>query len=134
MSLIVLTETALITCLAVALYFWATFRVGSARKKYGVQPPRCDGPDEFLRVFRAHQNTLEQLVMFLPVLWLCALYFNPLLAAVLGAIWLIARVWYVLAYSADAEKRHPPFLLGLMMTVLLFICALIGIFQAIAVG
>lgn len=131
MSLIVLAKVGLVTCGVMALYFWALLRVGGARSTYGIKPPHCDGPEAFMRIFRAQQNTLEQIVLFLPMLWLCAIYFNPLYATVLGIIWLGARIWYVLAYSAETDKRKPPFIIAIIMTVLLFIGALYGVITAL---
>lgn len=129
MNTVVLAWPAFITWCALALYFWSTFRVGRARSHYKVPPPVTDGPEGFLCAFRAHQNTLEQLMMFLPSLWLAAIYFNPLFATVLGAIWVIVRVWYVLAYSAAAEKRLLPFILGIIIVIVLMIGGLFGIVE-----
>lgn len=133
MGLVVLAKVGLITLLAMVLLFWVLFRVGGARTKYGVKAPLSDGPEEFLRIVRVQHNTVEQMVLFLPLLWVCALFFNPLLASVLGAIWLIARVWYALAYTADADKRHVPFLIAVVVNVVLFATSLIGVIQAIMI-
>lgn len=122
---------ALVTWLAMALYFWTMYRVGGARAKYQVPPPRTDGPDDFLRVFRVQQNTLEQLVLFLPALWLFALFISHLWAGVLGLIWLVARVLYALAYTQSAEKRLPPFIFALVTTVVLLGGAMFGIIGAL---
>jgi hypothetical protein len=73
---------------------------------------------------------LEQVVLFLPLLWLAGIFFNPLFAAVLGWIWVIARVWYALAYSKAAEDRLPPFIIGIIVDVVLFIMALYGVIMA----
>lgn len=127
MNTIVLAWPALVTWCAIAVYFWSALRVAKARKHYRIPPPITDGPEGFLLAFRAHQNTLEQLMMFLPSLWLAAIYFNPLFAAVLGAIWVGARIWYVVAYSSAVEKRLPPFILAIVTTVLLMVGALYGI-------
>lgn len=131
MNLVVLANVALVTCGVMVLYFWTMWRVGSARKAYKIKPPHCDGPEEFLRIFRVQQNTLEQIVFFLPLLWVSAIYFNPLFATVLGVIWLGARIAYVLGYSASADKRMLPFIIGMIVCVLLFIGALYGVINAI---
>jgi glutathione S-transferase len=130
MNLTVLAEVALVTLGAVALLFWTTYRVGSARKAHGVMPPACEGPEAFLRVFRVQQNTVEQLMLFLPSLWLCGIYFNPMVAALMGLVWLVARVFYVTGYSAATEKRLLPFLIALIVTVLLWVGAVFGVVQA----
>lgn len=130
MNLVVLTEVALVTLGAMALLFWTFYRVGKARKIHGIALPRTDGPDEFLRIMRVQNNTIEQLVLFLPSLWLCAIYFNPVAAALLGLVWLVARVFYVLGYSQSVEKRMVPFLIALICTGLLWLGALFGVLQA----
>ena len=52
-------------------------------------------------------NTLEQLGIILPFLWVAAVY--PIdaqwLAPLIGILWLIARVLYLRLYTADPEKR-----------------------------
>lgn len=130
MNLVVLTEVALVTLGAMALLFWTFFRVGQARKLHGVAPPQTNGPDDFLRVMRVQNNTLEQVVLFLPSLWLCGIYFNPVAAALLGVVWLIARVFYVMGYSQSVEKRMVPFLIAIICALLLWLGALFGVLQA----
>jgi glutathione S-transferase len=118
---------AVITLLSLVLCFWFSIAVSRARTRYKIAAPAMTGNPDFERVARVHANTLENLVPFLVSLWLCALFFSPLVAVVLGFIWLIARIWYALAYYSDAAKRGPGFGLSAVATVLLIICALIGI-------
>ena len=66
--------TALVTCLAIAFYAFASIRVSRARKAYGVKLPATTGNPDFERVYRVHMNTLEWLPIFLPSLWLFAIY------------------------------------------------------------
>lgn len=131
MSNILYVYPALVTWLAMAMYFWTMFLVGRARAKHKVPPPRTDGPDDFLRVFRVQQNTLEQLMLFLPGLWLFAAFVSPLWAGVLGAVWLVARVSYVVGYSQSVDKRLLPFVFAMVTTVVLFGGALFGIIGAL---
>ena len=72
------------------------------------------GDPEFERVNRVHQNTLEQLVLLLPALWLYAQYVNPLWGAGLGVVYLIGRFLYSAAYKQDPATRT----LGFMLTFL----------------
>lgn len=130
MNTILYVYPATITLLTMVMYFWTMWRVGQARARHRIMPPRTDGPEEFLRVFRVQQNTLEQVVLFLPSLWLFALFISYLWAGILGAVWLAARVWYAIAYSRAAEKRLPPFLFALFTTVVLMGGAGIGIIGA----
>jgi glutathione S-transferase len=119
--------TALVTILALALYFWTGLAVAKARQKFGVVAPATAGHTDFERVFRVQQNTLEWLPIFLPLLWLFALYVSDWAAAVLGLIWIAGRVLYIRGYSEAAEKRHKGFLLQTGASGVLFIGALAGL-------
>lgn len=119
--------TAIVTLLAVALYFFLATRVALARGKYGVKHPAITGNLEFERIFRVHQNTLEWMPTFLVPLWLCAVYLNDAAAAVLGLVWIGGRIVYYLGYREAAEKRLPGFFIQATVCFLLFIGALAGL-------
>src|SRR5262245_36332114 len=99
--------TAIVTLLVVFFYFFIATRVSAARGKFGVKLPAISGHPDFERVFRVHMNTLEWMPIFLPLLWLCAIYFSDLVAAVLGLVWIVGRVLYFVGYSEAVEKRLP---------------------------
>ena len=101
--------TALVTCLAVLMYFLFSFQVGKARRTYGVKAPAISGNPDFERVFRVHMNTLEWMPIFLPALWLFAIYISDAIGAALGVIWIIGRVLYMTGYAKAANKRGPGF-------------------------
>jgi glutathione S-transferase len=101
--------TALITLAMLVTYFWTGILVGQGRGKHKVKAPAIEGPDEFNRIYRAHVNTLEQLVLMLPALWLFAITVGDQWAAVLGLIWIAGRTFYVMSYIKEAEKRGPGF-------------------------
>lgn len=117
-------HAALATGLAILIYVWTGFVVGKARKLHGVDYPNTHGPDDFNRVWRAHQNTLEQLVIFLPSLWLFALVVNELWAGILGLIWAVGRILYVRGYIVAAPKRAPGFTIAILATAVLLFGAL----------
>jgi glutathione S-transferase len=87
--------TALVTCLALLMYFLFGFRVGKARGTYGINAPAISGNPDFERVFRAHMNTLEWMPIFLPALWLFAIYVSDAVAAALGIVWIVGRILYM---------------------------------------
>lgn len=117
---------AVISAIALILYQVLTFNVGRARARYGVKVPQVSGPPAFDRVYRVQQNTLEQLVFFLPSLWLFAAFVNVTAAASLGAIWILGRILYAWGYYQAAEKRGPGFGVSFLAAAGLAIGALIG--------
>lgn len=119
--------TAWVTLAALAMYFWTVANVGKARAKYKVTAPSTDGPAAFQSVLRVQLNTVEQMVFFLPALWLCALFFSDRWAALGGAVWVVARIVYALSYYRDPAKRGPGFGLSVMAGVALMLGAAAGL-------
>jgi glutathione S-transferase len=115
--------TALITCLAIALYFFTSIQVAKARQAFGIKAPAITGNPDFERVFRVQMNTLEWLPIFLPSLWLFAIYISDPIAAVIGLVWIVGRILYMTGYSQAAEKRGRGFRIQAMATILLFLGA-----------
>jgi glutathione S-transferase len=97
--------TALVTCLAILLYFLTSVWVAKARATFGIKAPAISGNPDFERVFRVQMNTLEWLPIFLPALWLFAIYLSDVIAAALGLIWIAGRILYMTGYSKAANKR-----------------------------
>jgi len=117
---------ALANAAALVVYVVFTVNVGRARGKYNVPAPQVSGNPDFERVVRVQQNTLEQLALFLPSLWMCAVLFSPLVAAGLGGAWTLARILYAWGYYSAAEKRGPGFGLTVLSSFALLICGVIG--------
>ena len=72
---------AIVTILALLQLFVFAVQVGQQRVKHNVKAPAITGPAEFERAFRVHQNTIEQLIVFLPALWIFATYWRADVAA-----------------------------------------------------
>ncbi|MDX2222702.1 MAG: MAPEG family protein [Rhodospirillaceae bacterium] len=119
--------TGLVTLVALLVYLWVTLKVGGARAKYGVKAPAVDGPAEFQRVFRVQQNTLEQIVLFVPALWMFAVAWGDLWAAAVGAFWPLGRMIYAVSYYQAAEKRGAGFGVTFLSTAALLLGALAGV-------
>ena len=119
--------TALVTLLAVVLYFYTGLLVAKARQKFGVFAPATTGNPDFERVFRVQMNTLEWMPIFLPLLWLFALYVSDLGAAVLGLVWIAGRIVYIRGYTQAADKRHRGFSIQAFASGALLIGAIAGI-------
>jgi glutathione S-transferase len=119
--------TALVTVLAVVLYMTTSVLVARARRKYGVPLPAIAGHADFERVFRTQMNTLEAMPVFLPLLWLTALYVGDIYAAAFGLVWVFGRVLYITGYIAAVEKRGPGFLIQSLAVIALCVSAIVGI-------
>lgn len=126
--------TGLVTIITLIVYFWMAYKVGKARGTFNIPAPRMDGPDDFLRVLRVQGNTAENLLLFLPALWLFALTIGDLWAAAIGIFYPIGRVLYARGYYAAALKRSTGFTVGLASSMILLIGALIALaMQAVAI-
>jgi glutathione S-transferase len=112
--------TALVTLLAILVYFYSSILVSRARAKFGVKPPAISGNADFERVFRAQMNTLEWMPIFLPSLWLFAIYIGDDAAAALGLVWVIGRVLYVHGYAKAVAKRALGFYIQALATIALW--------------
>jgi glutathione S-transferase len=113
--------TALVTCLAILFYFFTSTRVARARASFDVKAPAISGNPDFERVFRVQMNTLEWMPIFLPSLWLSAIYISDPIAAVLGLVWIAGRILYMTGYSQAANKRGRGFgIQALAAGILLF--------------
>lgn len=122
---------ALVTLLTMLLLLATAMAVGRARGRYDIKAPAVTGHPNFERALRVQMNTLEQTVLFLPVLWLAAQpYANPTWAGLLGLLWWLTRVWYAIAYTRGAEKRHWPFLVATIAWVALLVLATWGVIHA----
>ncbi len=118
------TLVAIVTILALLLYFVMSLRVGQARSKYNVPAPAISGNPDFERLFRVQANTLEWLPIFLPSLWLFAFYWNDAVAAGVGIVWIIGRYLYMTGYSKEAGARSAGFGIQALATGVLMFGAL----------
>ena len=124
-------HAALITLLTVLLLMVAMSLVGRARGQFKIAAPAVSGPPGFERAFRAHQNSNEQALVFLPTLWVASLYGNEAWAAWAGYAWLLARAWYLAAYVREGGNRGPGFTLAAIAWVALWLIAIVGVGRAL---
>ncbi len=101
--------------------------VGRARARFGIRAPATTGHPEFERTYRVHLNTLENLIVFVPAVWIFGLYVSHLWATLLGALFVIARAVYAAGYLRAAEKRGLGAALTGLVNGALVIGGLIGI-------
>lgn len=117
---------AMVTGLAVLQSFLFAFQVGQTRVRHGIIAPAMSGQPEFDRAFRVHANTVEQLVIFLPGLWMFGYYVHELTGAALGVLFIIGRFIYRNAYLNDPKGRSAGFGIGALSMVVLVVGGMIG--------
>ena len=116
----------IVAMLALLQFLYFSLQVGRARGRCGVAAPATTGNEEFDRYFRVQQNTLEQLVIFLPALVAAAMFVNAFFAAPVGLLFVIGRGLYARAYVRDPGSRTLGFLLGSVANLALIGAALWG--------
>ena len=120
------------TLLMVAFYFFTAFRVGNLRGRHGIKAPACSGHPEFDRAYRVQMNTLEQLAMALPLLWVATLF--PIawawLPGLIGLLWVVGRILYLRAYMADPETRLIGAAISGLINVALLLLGIAGVAAA----
>jgi uncharacterized membrane protein YecN with MAPEG domain len=122
-------HATLIVLLALLQYVFFTGRVGLARGKYKVNAPACDGDENWNRLFRVQQNTLEQLIVFIPASYAFAFYLSEIWVVIPGLVFILGRFLYSAEYVKDPKTRTPGMSLTLLANVVLVLGALYGVLK-----
>jgi uncharacterized membrane protein YecN with MAPEG domain len=120
----------IITLLALIQLVVFSMLVARARGLYAVPAPATSGNEMFERYYRVQCNTVETLIVFLPALWIAASYWSPLWMALLGAVYLVGRVLYLLSYVRDPKQRGAGYGLSILPVLGLLIAGLFGALRA----
>jgi glutathione S-transferase len=120
----------MVSLLAIILSIVLALNVARNRARHGVQAPHTTGHPDFERALRIHANTAEQLAAFLAALWLCAIYLQPMVAAIVGFIWIVGRIVYAFGYAADPSKRIVGFSISMTALTVLVAGVLVGVIRA----
>ncbi|OUS09290.1 hypothetical protein A9Q90_03600 [Gammaproteobacteria bacterium 54_18_T64] len=118
---------AFVTLLLVFQYLYFMAMVGKARDEAGIKAPAVTGDETFERILRVQLNTLEQLMVTLPALWICAHYFSSSFAGTMGLVFFVGRLIYRNAYIADPSTRSTGMIMGFIANILLLVCAVFGV-------
>ncbi len=118
-----------VALLSLIQFFYFGALVAIARHRLDVPAPAMTGPAAFERLSRVQMNTLERLVLFLPLLWLAAQFWNPLWVAGVGVVFLVGRVVYWRAYVRQPEQRGVGNVLSMLPIGVLLLATLAGLFR-----
>lgn len=125
--------TGIVSLLAILLMLAFAILVGRTRSRLRIDAPAMTGHPDLERALRIQGNTVEQIVIFLPALWLAALYFQGWLPPIIGAVWCLGRIIYAVAYGTH-KQRLPGFALTVLPSVILIVLAAIGLVGAWSVS
>jgi len=117
----------LIVLLALLQYVYFIALVGQARGKYNVKAPATDGDERFVSTFRVQQNTLEQLIIFIPCVFAFSWYLSDLWVLVPGVVFILGRFMYARAYIKEPASRE----MGMGLTFLANAIVLFGALGAL---
>jgi len=131
-QLVTMLWTELVILLALAVYLGTLVYCGRMRSRHRIVAPATSGHPAYERAFRIQQNTLEQLVAFVPAVWLFSLLVNPRIGAILGAIWVLARIVYAISYARAPERRGPGFIVAFIVLIVLVAGAIVKAVVAVA--
>jgi uncharacterized membrane protein YecN with MAPEG domain len=118
---------AIVTVVSLMVYFGFAGLVGRARGIYNVPAPQTTGNPDFERRLRVQLNTMEQLVIYIPSLWIFSMTLSPTLGAALGAMWIVGRIVYAVGYYNAAKKRGPGFGISTLAMLSLLLGGLVGL-------
>jgi glutathione S-transferase len=118
----------IVVLLALIEYMVFAMLVGRARMKFNCPAPATSGDPIFERYYRVQQNTLEQLIIFIPAIFIYGSYGNPRIAAGLGLVFVVGRIIYLNGYVKDPAKRGPGFMIGFLASVILLFT---GLFEVV---
>ena len=116
----------IIIFIALLQYIYFIGRVGFTRDKYDVKAPKTAGNETWERIFRVQQNTMEQLVIFIPCMLAFASYVSSTWVILPGVLFVIGRQLYSHLYIKNPQSRAPGFALSFFSNIALVIGSLIG--------
>ena len=86
--------TTITIALALLEYTVFTMLCGRARARCGIVAPATSGDPTFERYFRVQQNSVEQLIIFVPAMLLFGHYVSAPIGAGLGLVFILGRALF----------------------------------------
>ena len=115
---------AIVTLLCSLMVLGMAVKVAKTHAKTGLLVPTMTGDPLLERTIRAHMNTIEWMPLFLPSMWMFAIYWSASWATGLGCVWLLARIAYFIGYISAPSKRMPGFFIQAFTTLALLLGAI----------
>jgi glutathione S-transferase len=122
---------ALVTLLLICQYLVFMALCGKARADSGIKAPAVTGDENFERAYRVQMNTVEQLMITLPAMWVCAMFFSPTVAAGGGLVFFLGRLLYRNGYVRDPAARGTGMMIGFVANIALILCSFWGVLSAL---
>lgn len=119
--------SAFVTLCTCLFTFYLAFNVGSMRRKHKANVLKTTKDEEVLIANRVHMNTIENLVVYLPILWIATIYGPTKIAGIVGAVWFLSRILYAFMYFKNPNKREKPFIIGVLCLVITALLAFYGL-------
>ena len=121
--------SATVTLVTLGIYLRVLANVSRVRAKTNIWGPATSGSFELECAIRSQTNLTEHLVMFFPLLWLCAWLNSDLIAAILGSLFPVGRILYARYYPVG---HRTGFLIQLFSEIALFFAVSVGlVFSAV---
>lgn len=119
--------TFLIILIALVQYLYFTGKVGFSRGKYNVSAPKTVGDEVWERIFRVQQNTMEQLIVFIPGMLMFAHFVSELWVILPGVVFIVGRAVFSQRYVADPSSRGVGVVMSFFSNIALVLGAIIGL-------
>jgi glutathione S-transferase len=116
-----------IILLALLQFIFFTGRTGFSRGKYDVKAPKTTGNERWERIYRIQQNTMEQLLVFIPGILIFSIYVSETWVVLPGILFIVGRHVYSRTYLESPENRGPGMVLSMLTNIVLIIGGLIGV-------
>lgn len=116
---------AIIILVALTQFTFFAIRTGLARITYGVKAPSTAGHETWERLYRIHQNTMEQLIVFIPGMVIFAMYVSETWALLPSIVFIVGRRLYSFKYLKDLASRVTGMALTFLHTIGLGVAGLI---------